>query len=336
MGERFENILVIGDGGWGTALAVLLAEKGCRVYQWSAFPEYAKEVQRTRLNKKFLPGVKLPRKMRISGLVEDIPRDIGLIVSAVPTLYLRSSLNKLAVALNGGAPVVSGTKGIENSTLLRASQIIHETLGARRSIAVISGPSHAEEVARHLPTSVALGGKNPGLLRALQRLFSTNHFRVYTNSDITGVELGGALKNVIAIAGGMSDGLGYGDNSKSALLTRGLVEIARLGVKMGGRRQTFFGLAGLGDLMTTCFSRHSRNRAVGESIGRGKRLDKILSNSEMVPEGVWTVRSVVDLARKYRVEMPITEQVYKVLFEGLKPEEGVRRLMTRKFKSESG
>jgi len=334
MGGHYENILVIGDGGWGTALALLLAGKGCRVLQWSAFPEYGKEVQRSRVNSKFLPGVKLPGNIRVSGLVEDIPRDIDLIVSAVPTLYLRSCLNKIAVALSGRAPVVSGTKGIENNTLMRPSKIIHEILGRHRRIAVISGPSHAEEVARNLPTSVAIGGRNAELVKALQGLFSTAHFRVYTNSDIAGVELGGALKNVVAIAAGMSDGLGYGDNSKSALITRGLIEMARLGVKMGGRRQAFFGLAGLGDLMTTCFSQYSRNRAVGESIGGGKRLEEFLSETEMVPEGVWTVRSVVDLSRKYGVEMPITEQVFKVLFEGKKPEDGVMELMRRKFKSE--
>ncbi len=335
MTNRFQKILVIGDGGWGTALSVLLTQKDRDVHQWSAFPEYASEMQRTRENKKFLPGIKLPRTLKISGLSEDIPRDIDLILSAVPTLYLRASLNKISVAIsNKTAPVVSATKGIENNTLLRPSKIIRETLGKNHQVAVLSGPSHAEEVARKLPTTVVLGGTDAKTLDALQDLFTTDTFRVYTNTDMIGVELGGALKNVIAIAAGMSDGIGYGDNSKSALLTRGLVEMARLGVKLGGRRQTFFGLAGLGDLMTTCFSPYSRNRAVGESVGRGKRLEEILSSSEMVPEGVWTVRSVMALAKKHKVEMPITEQLYKVLFEGLRPETGVKMLMGRKSKSE--
>ncbi len=335
MTNRFKKILVIGDGGWGTALAILLAQKGCDVYQWSAFPEYAAEVQRTRENKKFLPDIKLPRALKISGLSEDIPQDINLIVSVVPTLYLRASLNKISVAIcSNTAPVVSATKGIENSTLMRPTKIIREALGRNHQIAVLSGPSHAEEVARKLPTTVVIGGPDAKLLGEIQALFSTDTFRVYTNTDMLGVELGGALKNVIAIAAGMSDGIGYGDNSKSALLTRGLVEMSRLGVKLGGRRQTFFGLAGLGDLMTTCFSPYSRNRAVGESVGRGKRLDEILSSSEMVPEGVWTVRSVMALAKKHKVEMPITEQLYKVLFEGLPPKTGVKMLMSRKSKSE--
>ncbi len=334
MSARYENILVIGDGGWGTALALVLAGNGCKIHQWSAFPEYAREVQRTRTNKKFLPGVKLPRSITVSGLAEDIPDRIDLIVSVVPTLYLRSSLNKIAVAINGEAPVVSGTKGIENSTLLRPTAIIREALGGHREIAVLSGPSHAEEVARKLPTTVAVGGKNERFLKDLQSLFAADYFRVYTNNDMAGVELGGALKNVIAIAAGMSDGLGYGDNSKSALIARGLVEMARLGLKMGGRRRTFFGLTGLGDLMTTCFSSFSRNRAVGEKIGTGKKLDEVLSDSEMVPEGIWTVRSVMDLAKKFKVEMPITEQVHRVLFDGMKPEDGVMELMRRKFKSE--
>ena len=224
MAERFEKILVIGDGGWGTALAVLLAQKGCDVHLWSAFPEYAAEVHRARENKKFLPEIKLPRSLHVSGLPEDIPHDIDLIVSAVPTLYLRASLNKISVAIcHNTAPIVSATKGIENSTLARPTKIIRDTLSKNHKIAVISGPSHAEEVARKLPTTVVVGGPDVALLKSLQRLFSTETFRVYTNSDMAGVELAGALKNVIAIAAGMSDGIGYGDNSKSALVTRVLV-----------------------------------------------------------------------------------------------------------------
>lgn len=325
------KILVIGDGGWGTALSLLLHGRGREVSLWSAFPEYAEEMSRTRENRKFLPGVKLPPQIRITSDVREAS-GAQLIFSAVPTIYLRGTLARLKDYLPR-VGVVSCTKGIENETLLRPSRIIEEMLHPPR-LAAISGPCHAEEAARGLPASYVAASEDGDFAGEIQRLLNSERFRVYTNPDCVGVELGGALKNVMAIAAGMCDGLGFGDSAKAALVSRGLVEMARLGEAMGGRRETFAGLAGLGDLLVTCYSGYSRNRGVGEKVARGKSLKEVLAETEMTPEGVWTVKSAVALAQKFDVEMPITGQVHAVLFGGKRAGDGVRDLMSRPAKAE--
>ena len=326
------NILVIGDGGWGTALSIMLHASGCNVTLWSAFPDYAAEMARTRENRKFLPGVKLPDAIKITGDISDAPPETELIFSVVPTVYLRATLNRLKDRLPK-APIVSGTKGIETETLLRPSEIISEIIAPPR-LAAISGPCHAEEAARALPASYVAASEDMNFAAAVQQLLNSERFRVYTNPDLIGVELGGALKNIIAISAGMCDSLNFGDSAKAALVTRGLVEMTRLGIAMGGKHETFAGLAGLGDLLVTCYSKHSRNRGVGEKVARGATLDQVLGDTEMKPEGVWTVKSALALAKKMKIEMPITEQVHAVLFDGRSPLDGVKELMLRPTKSE--
>ncbi|MEW6027328.1 MAG: NAD(P)H-dependent glycerol-3-phosphate dehydrogenase [Planctomycetota bacterium] len=324
------NITVLGDGGWGTAVALLLLHNGHKVTLWSKFPEYAEHIRKRRENTKFLPGIKLPQALDITS--ELIIHNSELIVMAVPTQFCRSVLEDLRSTL---PPIVSLAKGIEQKTLKRPSQIIQETLGySRDKIAVLSGPSHAEEVARQKPASVVVASTNKKLARDLQAVFSNEYFRVYTQDDVVGVETAAAVKNIIAIAAGICDGLGLGDNAKSALLTRGMVEISRLGEALGGNKKTFFGLAGIGDLITTCISPHGRNRAVGVRLGKGETLKQVLKTMQQVAEGVWTTRAAVKLARRYKVEMPITNEVYKILFKDKDPMKAVYTLMTRKPKTE--
>jgi glycerol-3-phosphate dehydrogenase (NAD(P)+) len=336
------TIAVIGDGGWGTALALLLDRNGHRVRIWGAFPDYVAEVRRRRENFKFLKGVQLPDSLELTAEPEEAIRGAALLVSAVPTRFLRGVLERFASVVGPKLPVVSVTKGIEEATLWRPSQIIHAALDRHRNggmrgrrIAVLSGPSHAEEVARRLPTTVVTASRDPALAKRIQRLFMSDRFRVYTHDDPAGVELGGALKNVIALAAGICDGLGFGDNAKAALLTRGIVEIARLGAALGARRATFHGLSGMGDLITTCISPHGRNRYVGMEIGRGRSLEEVLAGMVMVAEGVFTTRAARMLARRHGVEMPITEEVFRVLFRGKSPARAVRDLMVRGRKAES-
>ena len=329
---KFQNILIIGDGGWGTALSIMLHRQGRKVTLWSAFPEYAAEMSRTRENRKFLPGVKLPEAIRLTGDVSDAGGDMDLVLSVVPTVYLRKCISGLRGSVPR-VPVVSCTKGIENGTLLRPSEILREIL-APPKLAVISGPCHAEEAARGLPASYVAASEDAKFADEVQELLNSERFRVYTNRDVVGVELGGALKNIMAIAAGMCDGLRFGDSAKAALVSRGLVEMTRLGVALGGRRETFAGLAGLGDLLVTCYSGYSRNRSVGEKVAGGRSLQEVLSETEMSPEGVWTVRSAIALAKKKNIEMPITEQVHAVLFEGRAPLDAVKELMLRPMKSE--
>ena len=327
------KVIVIGDGAWGTTLAVLLSGKGYEVSLWSAFPEYAAELSRTRENVKFLPGVAIPETITVLSRNSGPVGPFDLAVVAVPTQYIRQTLSGAADQLGQLGAVVSVAKGIENDTLVRPSQII-EKVTAPEKLAVLSGPSHAEEVSRGLPTTVVTASAEPDFAEEVQQIFSTGHFRVYTSDDMLGVELAGALKNVIAIAAGICDGLGFGDNSKAALMTRGMVEMARLGEVMGGRRSTFAGLAGMGDLITTCFSPFGRNLSVGRAVGQGKKLAEVLARMEQVAEGVATTRSVRALAREHNVEMPITEQVYQVLFEDKSPRRAVSDLMQRDLKAE--
>jgi len=329
MKRRFERALVIGDGGWGTAVALLLVQNGIETTLWSAFPENAERMRQARENKAFLPGVQIPRELRLTADPFEAGRGAEVAFSVVPTQYLRGVAHRFEDALGGDVPVVSATKGIEIETFRTPTQVLAEVLG-QRSLGVVSGPSHAEEVARGLPASVVVASPDPSLATRVQASLSSGRFRVYTHGDPRGAELAGAMKNVIAIAAGIADGLGLGDNAKAALVTRGIVEMARFGRAHGARAETFFGLAGIGDLATTCYSRHSRNRHVGEQIGRGKKLVEILREMEMVAEGVWTTQALFGPESEARgIPMPIAEQVHAVLFEDKDPTEAVNELMQR-------
>ena len=324
------TVAVLGDGAWGTAMALVLdRQPGVRVRLWSARAENGTALQQARENVRFLPGVPLPSTLELTTSAEEAVSGCDYWVSAIPTVHLRNTLTRFQAWATPNTPVISLTKGLEISTFRRPSEIIHEILGTDRVVA-LSGPTHAEEVARSRPTSAVAAGTESALASAVQRLFNSDRFRVYTNSDLLGVEIAGALKNVMGIAAGINDGLGYGDNAKSALLTRGLVEMTRFGIAHGAEPQTFQGLAGVGDLITTCFSRHGRNRRVGELLGKGQTLAEILGNTPAVVEGVTTAKSVHERTVRLGLEMPISTAVYRVLYEGVSPEEGVITLMNRK------
>ena len=326
------NFAILGSGAWGTAIGILLAQaESHRVRLWSA--RNAAELNKRRENVPLLPGVAIPEAVEITGDASHAIADADLLIAAVPTVYMRLTLQPLAEKVSRDVPVLSLAKGVENETFLRPTQIIADLWGSTR-LAVLSGPSHAEEVSRGLPASLVAASDDLGLARWVQRRFSGERFRVYTNTDIVGVELAGALKNVMAIAAGISDGLGFGDNAKAALLTRGLVEMARFGVALGAEQATFVGLAGLGDLITTCFSPFGRNRAVGERIGRGERPEIVIAHMVNVAEGVPTTRSVHDQAQSRGIEMPITDEVHQILFHGKPPRAAVTDLMLRVPKDE--
>jgi len=328
------NISIIGDGGWGTTLAILLAKKGYAVTLWGAFKEYTDYLNKKRVNTKFLPGVKIPAGIKITHDLKEALGNKGLIVLAVPSQYLRKVIRGFReIGYSRKSIYLSVTKGIEINSLKRISEIISEELG-RVKIAVLSGPTIAHEVAAGKPTTAVIASNDPLTRKRLQDIFITERFRVYTNSDVAGVELGGSLKNVIAIACGISDGLGFGTNTKAALLSRGLAEISRLGIKMGAKNSTFSGISGLGDLVTTCISQHSRNRFVGEQIGKGKKLAVIRSQMQMIAEGVPTAKSAYQLSLRYKVSMPITQEVYSVLYKNKSAQQAVEDLMTRKKKEE--
>lgn len=330
----FKNVLVLGAGGWGTALAIHLHKKSFSVRLWGHRAEYVDWLRRYRENTRYLPGISIPQGIDITAELKSALNGTDVMVMAVPTQVCRSVLIHLVEHAHKDGVVVSVAKGIENETLLRPSEIIKDVLGKVR-VAVLSGPSHSEEVARHLPASVVVASKDDDLSRSIQQAFASEHLRVYTNPDMVGVELGGGLKNVVAIAAGICDGLGLGDNAKSALLARGMIEIARLGVALGAKKSTFFGISGLGDLVTTCVSPFGRNREVGLKLGKGQKLAQILAGMEKVAEGVWTTRSARALARKHNIEVPITQEVYRVLFEDKDPAQAVRDLMLRTPKSEA-
>ena len=330
------SFTVLGAGAWGTAVALLLASNPRhRVVLWSAREETGRDLSQRRENVRLLPGVPIPENVELTTDIAAAVAGADLLVAAVPTVYLRQTLARIRLHHRQGAPVLSLAKGLEIDTFLRPTEILTEILGVER-VAVLSGPSHAEEVSRGLPTSVVVAGRDLELTRWVQTHFSTERFRVYTNPDSVGVELAGALKNVIGVAAGISDGLGFGDNAKSALLARGLVEMTRFGVAHGAEARTFAGLAGLGDLITTCVSRHGRNRRVGERIGQGERPDAVLGGMTMVAEGVYTARSVHQRAVQMGVDMPITAEVYRVLYEGKDPRTAVNDLMLRSPKGEEG
>jgi glycerol-3-phosphate dehydrogenase (NAD(P)+) len=325
---------ILGAGAWGTAVALVLARKAeHRVTLWSARPESARAWHARRENVDLLPGVVIPPAVVLTADIREAVADADLLVAAVPTLYLRPTLERVAGALPANVPMLSLVKGLENETFLRPTEVLRQVTGPRR-LAVLSGPSHAEEVSRGLPATVVVASGDLDLARWIQQGFTTERFRVYTNLDVVGVELAGALKNVIGIAAGISDGLGLGDNAKAALLTRGLAEMTRFGVAHGAEPQTFAGLAGMGDLITTCMSRHGRNRHVGERLARGEKLKDILCTMKMVAEGVNTARSVYQRATRMGVSMPISMAVYEILYEDKDPRAAVSELMLREPTSE--
>ena len=323
------KIAIIGAGGFGTAMGIVLSRNGHEVRLWGNDPEKTQRLAQTRQNSTYLPGVPIPEEIAITADAAAALRGADLAVNAVPTQHTRDIFTKLRPLLSAALPVLSLCKGLEQGTGLSGTRILRDVLGVARPVAALTGPSHAEEVALGLPTTVVVGAADAELARQIQGLFNSRVFRVYTSEDLIGLEMGGALKNVIAIAAGIIDGLGFGDNAKSGLLTRGLLEMTRYGVAAGARRETFYGLAGLGDLFTTCVSPHGRNRALGQRIGRGETLDDVLATTKKVAEGVWTTRSLHQDAGRLRVEMPITEQIHAVLFEGVGPRAAVEDLMSR-------
>lgn len=325
-------IAVIGAGSWGTTLASLLAEKGYDVSLWAFEKEIAYEINDRFTNSAFLPGSALPQGLKATNDLEGAVKKARYILNVVPTQFTRSVIKEAVKYIHGNAVIVSASKGIEHGTLLTVSSILNEISGNQS--AVLSGPSFAKEVINKLPTAVTLATNNPETGLLLQEIFNTGYFRVYTHSDILGVELGGALKNVIAIASGISDGLGLGHNARAALITRGIAEMTRLGENMGADKRTFSGLSGMGDLVLTCTGPLSRNYSVGVKLGQGMKLSDILSSTKSVAEGVATALSAFELSRKFGVEMPIVEQVYKVIYKDKNPAEAVNMLMNRALRSE--
>ena len=329
------EITVLGAGSWGTTLALVLDQNNHSVACWSFFEEDIEAIKKTGKNEKFLPGVSIPESIKFTNSLIDSIAHAKVIVVAVPSHVVRSVIESLKNKIRSDMIWVSVAKGIENESLLRVSEVLREAGKIKKdNIAVLSGPSHAEEVSRKIPTAIVSASKSIETAQLIQKLFMTPYFRVYSNIDIVGVEIGGAFKNIIAIAAGICDGAGFGDNTKAALMTRGLVEIHRLGVKLGAKPDTFAGLAGMGDLIVTCMSKHSRNRYVGEQIGKGRKLQDILDEMVMVAEGVKTTKSGFNIAQKYKLDMPITIEVYKTLFEDKPPIEAMKELMTRESKME--
>lgn len=331
-----EKICVVNAGGWGTALSVLLAGKGHEVQLWARRPELARRVILSRENPDYLPGVRIPEEVRVTSALEEALQGCSVVLVPSISRAMPEVAARLAPLVAPDQLVVSGSKGLDEETLRTGTQILEDALSPahRGRVAAISGPNHAEEVSRGIPTATVVACRDGEVARRLQAILTTRSFRVYTNPDVPGVELCGAVKNVVALAAGISDGLGYGDNAKAALITRSLAEIGRLVVELGGEPSTVAGLAGIGDLIATCTSRHSRNRAAGEAIARGKTVAEIQAGSPMVAEGIPATRSVLKLARQKGVEMPIARQVHAVLFEGIDPLVGLARLMGRESTSE--
>ena len=327
------NVSVIGAGSFGTSLAVLLHRNGHKVTVWARNPEEISRLSEEREHKTKLPGVKLPLDMIFTADIEKAAEDKDFLVFAVPSTAVRGVAKKIKPFIKDGQIIVDVAKGIEESTLMTLSQQIEEEI-PNAKVAVLSGPSHAEEVGRGLPTTVVIGADDKETAKYLQEMFMNEVFRVYISPDILGIELGGSLKNVVALAAGIADGLGYGDNTKAALITRGITEIARLGTAMGGKFETFCGLTGIGDLIVTCASVHSRNRRAGILIGQGYTMDEAMKEVKMVVEGVYSAKAAMALARKYQVQLPIIEQVNQVLFEGKAADQAVKDLMLRDKKME--
>jgi glycerol-3-phosphate dehydrogenase (NAD(P)+) len=330
------RISVLGAGGWGTTLAILLHNNGHQVTLWETDKSYAKKLRKIGENKLYLPGIEIPEGIEVTSEIDDATGNKNLIVLAVPSQFLRSVVKKIKFAEIKNSILVSVAKGIETKTLLTMSQMLTDVFPnlSNEQIAALSGPSHAEEVSRKIPTAVVAASVDSDTTSTVQAAFMNSYFRVYSSNDVYGVELGGAVKNVIAIGAGIIDGAKFGDNTKAAIMTRGITEITRLGVAMGARSETFWGLSGMGDLIVTCMSKHSRNRFVGEKIGEGKTLKQILKVMNMVAEGIDTCKSVKLLSEKNDVDTPIVNEVYKVLFEEKDPVQATTDLMTREMKSE--
>lgn len=326
------NITVLGGGTWGIALSVLLHNNGHHITIWSALDSEIQMLSETHEHK-MLPGVKLPGDMVFTRDEKQAVAEKDLLIMAVASSFTRKTAKLISPFVKEGQKIVNVAKGIEDSTMMTLSQIIEQEI-PQADVAVLSGPSHAEEVGRGLPTTVVVGARTAETAEYIQNLFMSQVFRVYTSPDVLGIELGGALKNVVALAAGIADGLGYGDNAKAALITRGITEISRLGTTMGGRAETFSGLTGIGDLIVTCASMHSRNRRAGILIGQGKSYQEAMEEVNQVVEGVYSAKAAIKLAQKYQVQLPIIEQVNQVLFEGKSPAEGVKELMLRDRKSE--
>ena len=336
MDRQRRRIAVIGAGAWGTTLANLLAENEDEVLLWVFEEDLLRALVEKRENIFFLPGVRLAESLRFTHSLEEALAERETVVCAVPSHAVREVFLRARAHLSRGALLISVTKGLEDGTHLPMSRVLQEVIGPGREvqIAALSGPSFAGEVSRRIPTAVAAAGTTSRAGQEAQALFSRPYFRVYTNPDVLGVELGGAIKNVLAIATGASDGMGFGHSSRAALITRGLAEMTRLGASLGAQRQTFFGLAGMGDLVLTCTGDLSRNRRVGLELGRGKTLKEILEGMRMVAEGVRTAKALWELAQKQRVDMPISEEVYQILYQGKNPREAVQGLMSRLPRSE--
>lgn len=328
------KVSVLGSGGWGCALAKVLNDNEHEVTLWSKFEEEIAKIKELGENPDRLPGIKLPQTLNLTSSVEEAIKDSELVVLAVPSSFVRSTCDLFKDYFVKSQIIVNVAKGIEDKTLMSLEEVIHDVL-PNNPVAVLSGPSHAEEVARGIPTSVVVGSSVERVVKIVQSTFMNQNFRVYGSSDIIGIEMGGALKNVIALAAGISDGLGFGDNTKAALMTRGISEISRLGVAMGANTMTFNGLSGIGDLIVTCTSMHSRNRRCGILIGEGYTLEAALEEVKMVVEGVYSAKAALDLAKKYKVELPIIEKVNAVLFDGADPGQSVDDLMNRKKKFET-
>ncbi len=321
------NISIIGSGTWGMALSLLLYKKGHTVKVWSAIKEEV-DMLREKREHKNLPGVPIPEDMEITGDLEACIKGADLMVLSVPSVFTRATAKRMAPFVENGQIIVNVAKGIEEESLMTLSEQIEEEIPCA-NVAVLSGPSHAEEVGRGIPTTCVVGARDKKTAEYIQNIFMCNVFRVYTSPDIMGIELGGSLKNVIALAAGVADGLGYGDNTRAALITRGMAEITRLALKMGARMETMYGLSGVGDLIVTCASMHSRNRRAGILIGQGKTMDEAMKEVQMVVEGVYSAKAAARLADKYGVQMPITKEINKVLFEGKKASDAVEDLMLR-------
>lgn len=326
-----KTVGIIGAGSWGTALATVLCDNGHKVKLWMRNEAQKNEINNHHTNEKYLPGITLSEKIIAFTSLEEFCEDIEIIVIAVPTSAIREMIKKIAEIISNPIPIVHVSKGIEPDTLLRISEMIEEEAPKSliKDLIVLSGPSHAEEVVQKHPTTVVVSSKNLQAAEEIQDLFMNQYFRVYTNPDLIGIEIGGALKNIIALAAGISDGLGYGDNAKAALITRGLAEISRLGTKMGANPLTFSGLAGIGDLVVTCTSVHSRNWKAGYLLGQGKSVDEVLQSMNMVVEGIRTTKAAYQLSKKYNCPMPITEMLYKTLFEDMRVQEAESSLMGR-------
>lgn len=323
------EIAVVGAGGWGTAIALVLAKRGHKVTMWARRRDFCAQLQRSRENTQYLPGILLPAVIEITNDLNAAVAGKGVIVIATPSKAVRGTVEAFKGVVGSQATIVSLSKGFERETLLRCSEVIAEVAGNEERVVALSGPNHAEEVARGIPTATVAAGNIPQAAKEVQDIFMTPKFRVYTNPDIVGVEVAGALKNIIALAAGVCDGLGYGDNTKAALMTRGIAEITRMGIKLGAQPVTFAGLAGIGDLIATCTSKHSRNWRTGHALGRGESLDSILEKTGMVVEGVATTETTAKMAEQLSVSMPITTALWQVIIGEISPHQAVSELMLR-------